>query len=162
MKKIRKQTLSRIHGGPIKKFEINITIGKRKFRNATPYSAYQFLKWTDMGGNHKNMMNDFLNLHNEYKKWKSKKLKNYSKAWRTRIKRKREEMEYFAYDFFRSISASKSARNTDHLELMGTAYFNDLDSRWEHLWPWIVRNDFNGNETAAMEAYTAWVKERWN
>ena len=162
MKKIRKQTLSRIHGGPIKKFEINLTIGKRKYKNATPYAALKFLKWTDIDGNHKNLINEFKFFHSEYKKWKSKKLKNYSKAWQTRIKRKREEMEYFAYDFFRSISASKSARNTDHLELMGTAYFNDADSRWEHLWPWIVRNDFNGNEKEAMDAYTAWVKERWN
>ena len=44
----------------------------------------------------------------------------------------------------------------------GNAYFNEEDSRWEHLWPWIVKNDFNGNESAAMDAYTAWVKERWN
>ena len=162
MKKLRKQTLSRIHGGPIKKFEINITIGKRLYKNATPYAALKFLKLSEVDGNNKNLINEFKFFHSEYKKWKSKKLKNYSKAWQTRIKRKREEMEYFAYDYFRSISASKSARNTDHLELMGTAYFNEADSRWEHLWPWIVRNDFNGNETAAMEAYTAWVKERWN
>ena len=162
MKKIRKQTLSRIHGEPIKKFEINITIGKRKFRNATPFSAYQFLKWTDMGGNHKNMMNDFLNLHNEYKKWKSKKLKNYSKAWRTRIKRKLEELEYFAYDFFRSESASIASPNSTHFHLMGNAYFNPLDSRWEHLWPWIVRNDFGGDDREAMEQYEKWVLERWN
>ena len=162
MKKARKATISKIHGAPIQKFEINITVGKRKFKNATPYAVYSFLKYTDIDGNHKELMNDFLNLHNEYQKWKSKNLKNYSKAWRTRIRRKREEFEYFANDYFKSISASKSVRNSDHLELMGTAYFNDLDSRWEHLWPWIVRNDFNGNETAAMEAYTAWVKERWN
>ena len=162
MKKIRKQTLSRIHGGPIKKFEINITVGKRTFKNATPFAAYSYLKQNPRMEGKNNLLDEFKFFKDEYKKWKSKKLKNYSKPWRTRIKRKREEMEYFAYDFFRSISASKSARNTDHLELMGTAYFNDLDSRWEHLWPWIVRNDFNGNETAAMEAYTAWVKERWN
>ena len=162
MKKIRKQTLSRIHGEPIKKFEINITIRKRKFKNATPYAAYIFLKHTDIDGNHKELINEFKFFHSEYKKWKSKKLKNYSKAWRTRIKRKREEFEYFAYDYFRSISASKSSRNTTHLELMGTAYFNDLDSRWKTLWPWIVKNDFNGNEKEALETYKEWVKERWN
>lgn len=162
MKKLRKQTLSRIHGGPIKKFEINLTIGNRKYKNATPYAALRFLKYTDIDGNHKNLINEFEFFNSEYKRWKSKKLKNYSKAWQTRIKRKREELEYFAYDFFRSISASKSTRNSDHLELMGTAYFNDLDSRWEHLWPWIVKNDFNGNEKEAMDAYTDWVKERWN
>ena len=162
MKKIRKQTLSRIHGQPIKKFEIHITIGKRKYKNATPYAALKFLKHNNMGREHETLLNDFKFFHSEYSKWKSKKLKNYSKAWQTRIKRKREEMEYFAYDFFRSISASKSARNTDHLELMGTAYFNEADSRWNTLWPWIVRNDFNGNEKEALEAYKEWVKERWN
>ena len=146
MKKIRKQTLSRIHGQPIKKFEINITIGKRKFRNATPYAALKFLKYNNMGKEHETLLNDFKFFHSEYRKWKSKKLKNYSKAWQTRIKRKREEMEYFAYDFFRSISASKSSRNTTHLELMGTAIYNEFDSRWNTLWPWIVKNDFNGNE----------------
>ena len=162
MKKIRKQTLSRIHGEPIKKFEINITIGKRIYKNATPFAAYSYLKQNPIKEGNNNLLDEFKFFKDEYKKWKSKKLKNYSKAWQTRIKRKREEMEYFAYDFFRSISASKSARNTDHLELMGTAYFNDADSRWEHLWPWIVRNDFNGDEKEAMDAYTAWVKERWN
>lgn len=162
MKKLRKQTLSRIHGGPIVDFEINLTIGKRKFKNATPHAALQFLKHNNMGKEHDTLVKDFKFFNTEYQKWKSKKLKNYSKAWRTRIKRKREELKYFAYDFFRSISASKSTRNGDHLELMGTAYFNDLDSRWEHLWPWIVKNDFNGNEQEAMDAYTEWVKERWN
>ena len=162
MKKLRKQTLSRIHGGPIVDFEINLSIGNRKYKNATPYAALQYLKHNDMGKEHKTLLNDFKFFHSEYKKWKSKKLKNYSKAWQTRIKRKREELKYFAYDFFRSISASKTTRNGDHLELMGTAYFNEADSRWEHLWPWIVRNDFNGNEQEALDAYKDWVKERWN
>ena len=162
MKKIRKQTLSRIHGGPIVDFEINLTIGNRKYKNATPYAALKFLKHNNMGREHETLLNDFKFFHSEYRKWKSKKLKNYSKAWRTRIKRKREELKYFAYDFFRSISASKSSRNTTHLELMGTAIYNEFDSRWNTLWPWIVKNDFNGNEKEALETYKEWVKERWN
>ena len=162
MKKIRKQTLSRIHGGPIKNFEINITVGKRKFRNATPFAAYSYLKQNPIKEGNNNLLDEFKFFKDEYKKWKSKKLKNYSKAWQTRIKRKREEMEYFAYDFFRSISASKSTRNTTHLELMGTAIYNEFDSRWNTLWPWIVKNDFNGNEKEALETYKEWVKERWN
>lgn len=162
MPKIRKKTLSRIHGLPIKKFEINLTIGNRKFKHATPYAAYRFLKLNTMGDTQNALLNDFKSLKNEYRKWKSKKLRNYSKAWQTRIKRKREELEYFAYDLFRSVSASKASRNTDHLELMGTAIFNDLDSRWKTLWPWIVKNDFNGNEQEAIDAYKEWAAERWN
>ena len=162
MKKIRKQTLSRIHGEPIKKFEINLTIGSRKYKNATPYAALKFLKYNNMGKEHETLLNDFKFFHSEYKKWKSKKLKNYSKAWRTRIKRKLEELEYFAYDFFRSESASIASPNSTHFHLMGNAYFNPLDSRWEHLWPWIVRNDFGGDDREAMEQYEKWVLERWN
>ena len=162
MKKIRKQTLSRIHGGSIKKFKINLKIGKRSFKNATPFAAYSYLKQNPKMEGKNNLLDEFKFFHSEYKKWKSKKLKNYSKAWRTRIKRKLEELEYFAYDFFRSESASIASPNSTHFHLMGNAYFNPLDSRWEHLWPWIVRNDFGGDDREAMEQYEKWVLERWN
>ena len=80
MKKIRKQTLSRIHGEPIKKFKINLKIGKRSFKNATPFAAYSYLKQNPKMEGKNNLLDEFKFFHSEYKKWKSKKLKNYSKA----------------------------------------------------------------------------------
>ena len=159
---MRKPRLSRITGKPIKKFSINLKIGKRTFKNATPFAAYSYLKNNPKNVDNGLLLDQFNNFRNEYKKWKSKKLRNYSKPWRTRIKRKLEELEYFAYDFFRSESASIASPNSTHFHLMGNAYFNQLDSRWEHLWPWIVRNDFGGDEREAMEQYEKWVLERWN
>lgn len=164
---MKKHTISRITGKKITEFKIHIKIGKRTYKNATPFAAYSFIK------NNKqyhfdgpvNLLNEFKHFANEYKKWKSKKLKNYSKAWQTRIKRKREEYKYFAYDFFRSINANTNVNTVEkehHFELMGTAYFNPIDSRWNTLWPWIVVNIFNGLEEDALKEYGEWAERRWS
>ena len=155
--RIRKPTLSRITGNPIQKFKINLTIGKRTYKNATPFAALRYLKSKPLNEENKTLIKDFEFFHAEYRKWKSKKLRNYSKAWRTRIKRKIDELEYFADNFLRSENAGSSTPNSNHFHLMGDAFFNPLDSRWDHLWPWIVKNDFNGDDYAALEAYEKWI-----
>ena len=77
---MRKPRLSRITGKPIKKFKINLKIGKRTFKNATPFAAYSYLKQNPRMEGKNNLLDEFKFFKDEYKKWKSKKLKNYSKS----------------------------------------------------------------------------------
>lgn len=155
-KKIRKPTISKITGEKITKWKMDITIGKRTYKNASVYAAIHHIKNVNPD---KSLLQEFKYFQAIKKKWKQKKLRSYNKAWRTRIKRKLEQLDYFAYDYFKSFNFENvgEAKNS-YFELMGNEPFFDRgNSKWRTLWPWLVNKVFGGDGESAFREYEKWV-----
>lgn len=155
-KKIRKPTLSRITGNKISKWKMDITIGKRSYKNASVFAAIHHIKNVNPD---KSLLQEFKDLQAIKKRWKQKKLRNYNKAWQTRIKRKLEELDYFAYHYFKSFNFENVGNaKYNYFELMGKEpYFDRGNSKWRTLWPWIVNKVYGGDGESAFREYEIWV-----
>lgn len=134
------------------KYSTKTKIGKRQFKSASPYAVQVYLK-------SKNKLTPFLNKHLQYlrkelAKLKKKKIKNYSKAWQTRIKNQYKKLYNESAQIYEKINFvdTNGLPEFDMFEYMNGIDPNSGDSPLNK-WKSGVDYYFNGDEEAAKKSY---------
>lgn len=137
----------------IKKF--NLFAGKRKIVNPTPFGALAIAK----AKNRKNDIETLTTMVHEYRKWKNMRLRDYSKPWQTRIKKKRAFYKRLAQEFLEveEFRAEYGDPNHEYIDMYDEMATIDCRSATDSVcfdkWPSYVDYYFSGDEQEAYKNF---------